>query len=228
MPTGLTLAQPGSQKFVDQNGDGKIDGNDYTVIGHALPKFVGGLNQTFTLGNFDMNVTFNYSYGGNVYNYNKLEFTNSYGNGSNLLSIFNNRWHYVDPTTGGRTQLTIGTAVYGASPDVLNAINPNPQYWYSGSGVDYNNPQSFAVESSSYIRLNTLTIGYTLPKVIASKLRIANLRIYATGANLGTITGYSGYDPEVSVRRSSPLTPNVDYSAYPKSRSYLLGLNVTF
>jgi TonB-dependent starch-binding outer membrane protein SusC len=226
--TSLTLAQPGSQKFVDQNGDGKIDGNDYVVIGHAAPKFIGGLNQTFNYGDFDMSVTLNYSYGGNVFNDNKLEFTNGYSNGSNLLSIFNNRWHYANPTTGARTQATVGTTVIGAAPDVLNAINPDPQYWYPGTGVEYNNPQSFAVESSSFIRLNTVTIGYSLPKTVASKLKIANLRIYATGTNLATITGYSGYDPEVSVRRSTPLTPGVDYSAYPKSRAYFIGLNVTF
>jgi TonB-linked SusC/RagA family outer membrane protein len=228
IPTSLTLAQPGSMKFVDQNGDGKIDASDYVVIGHALPKFIGGLNQTFTYGNFDMSLTLNYSYGGNVFNDNKMEFTSGYSNGANLLSIFNDRWHYANPTTGARTQATVGTTVVGASPDVLDAINPNPKYWFPGTGVEYNQPQSFAVESSSYIRLNTVTVGYNLPKTLVSKLHIANLRVYATGANLATITGYTGYDPEVSVRRSSPLTPNVDYSAYPKSRSYFLGLNVTF
>jgi TonB-linked SusC/RagA family outer membrane protein len=228
IPTSLTLAQPGSMKFVDQNGDLKIDASDYVVIGHALPKFIGGLNQSFTYGNFDMSVTMNYSYGGNVFNDNKMEFTSGYSNGANLLSIFNDRWHYANPTTGARTQATVGTVVVGAAPDVLNAINPDPKYWYPGTGVEYNQPQSFAVESSSYLRLNTLTVGYSLPKSVTSKLKIANLRVYATGTNIATITGYSGYDPEVSVRRSSPLTPNVDYSAYPKSRTYFLGLNVTF
>lgn len=57
---------------------------------------------------------------------------------------------------------------------------------------------------------------------------MSNCRIYLTGTNLATITGYTGYDPEVSVRRSSPLTPNVDYSAYPRARTYLLGVNVAF
>jgi TonB-linked SusC/RagA family outer membrane protein len=228
VPSSLTLAQPGSMKFVDQNGDGKIDASDYVIIGRALPKFIGGFNQQFSYGNFDMSVTMNYSYGGNVYNDNKMEFTSGYTNGANLLAIFNDRWHYANPVTGARTQATVGTTVVGAAPDVLNAINPNPKYWFPGTGVEYNQPQSFAVESSSYLRLNTVTIGYNLPKSLISKLKIANFRVYATGTNIATITGYSGYDPEVNVRRSSPLTPNVDYSAYPKSRTYFLGLNVTF
>jgi TonB-linked SusC/RagA family outer membrane protein len=220
--------QPGTQKFVDVNNDGKIDINDYSVIGHALPKFIGGLNQNFKYKNFDMSVFLNFSYGGNVYNDNKLEFTSGYSNGANLLAEFNDRWHYANPTTGARTQFVTGTTVIGVAPDILDAINPNPKYWIPGTGVEYNNPQSFAVEDGSFIRLNNITIGYTFPKVLLGKLKMSNLRIYATGNNLGTITGYSGYDPEVSVRRNNPLTPNVDYSAYPKSRTYLLGVNVAF
>jgi hypothetical protein len=86
----------------------------------------------------------------------------------------------------------------------------------------------WAVEDGSFLRLNTLTLGYTLPSNLISKLRLTNLRFYATGYNVFIVTDYSGYDPEVSTRRRTPLTPGVDYSAYPRSRQIVFGLNLSF
>ena len=86
---------------------------------------------------------------------------------------------------------------------------------------------SWAVEDASFLRLSNVTLGYTFPKSIAKKLCISNLRIYATGSNLFCWTPYSGYDPEVSTTGSS-LTPGVDFGAYPRSRSVVFGLNLTF
>jgi hypothetical protein len=95
----------------------------------------------------------------------------------------------------------------------------------SGTGGFSYYPHSWAIEDGSFIRLNNITIGYTLkPKV---KIGITKLRLYLSGNNLAVITDYSGYDPEVSVR-SSGLTPGLDYSAYPKSRSYIFGVQATF
>lgn len=223
-----STVMPGTQKFKDINGDGQIDGSDYTVIGHALPKFIGGISQQFSWKNFDASIFLNFSYGNQVYNYNKAEFTNGYSSGANLLSIMNNRWHVTNPATGVQIQGAAGTTAIGASPDVISAVNANPQYWIPAVGVEWNNPQSFYVENGSFLRVNNVTIGYTLPRTTLSKIGIASLRVYVTGNNLGTITGYSGYDPDVSVRRSSPLSPGVDYSAYPKVRTYIFGLNVSF
>ena len=90
---------------------------------------------------------------------------------------------------------------------------------------------SWAVEDGSYLRLNTLTLGYTLPGKLISRIKMTQFRIYVTGYNLWLWTRYSGYDPEVSTTRSSSysaLTPGMDYSAYPKSRSFTFGLNVSF
>ena len=78
------------------------------------------------------------------------------------------------------------------------------------------------------MRINNVTLGYTLPKDWLSKARISNLRFYGTVNNLATITDYSGYDPDVTSRRSDPLTPGVDFAAYPRSRTWIFGLNVTF
>ncbi|MES2277381.1 MAG: TonB-dependent receptor [Bacteroidota bacterium] len=225
-----TAIQPGTQKFVDINGDGKITTADYTVLGHALPRFIGGFGQQFTWKGFDASVFLNYSYGGNVANYNKLEFTSTYSNGANLLSIFNDRYRTVDPNTGVQVQGVPSTAigVIGASPDVLNALNANAKYWIPVQSIEWDNNQSFAIENGSFIRINNITLGYTLPKNISSKLTLSNLRVFVTGNNLGTITGYTGYDPDVSTRRSSPTTAGVDYSAYPKSRVYVIGINASF
>jgi TonB-linked SusC/RagA family outer membrane protein len=224
-----TTIQPGTQKFVDVNGDGKVTTADYTVIGHALPKAIGGFGQSFTYKNFDASIFLNFSYGNQVANYNKLEFTSTYSNGANLLSAFNDRYRTVDPSTGAQVQFASATVgAIGASPNVLNALNANAKYWIPVQSVEWNNNQSYALENGSFLRINNITIGYRLPQSLTSKVKIASLRIFVTGNNLGTITGYSGYDPDVSTRRSSPITAGVDYSAFPKARVFVAGLNVSF
>jgi TonB-linked SusC/RagA family outer membrane protein len=224
-----TTTQPGTQKFVDVNGDGKITTADYTVIGHALPRAIGGFGQTFAYKGFDATIFFNYSYGGKIANYNKLEFTSTYSNGANLLSIFNDRYRTVDPATGAQVQYASATTgAIGASPDVLNALNANAKYWIPVQSIEWDNNQTFALENGSFIRVNNVTIGYTLPNKITRRFSISNLRVFVTGNNLGTITGYSGYDPDVSSRRSSPVTAGADYASFPRARVFVAGLNVSF
>ncbi len=87
---------------------------------------------------------------------------------------------------------------------------------------------SWAVEDGSYLRFNNLTVGYTLPKQLLDRAKIASLRVFATVNNLATITNYSGFDPDVTARRSDPLTPGVDFAAYPRSRAWVFGVNLTF
>ena len=89
-------------------------------------------------------------------------------------------------------------------------------------------PMSFAVEDGSFLRINNITLGYTLPSRLTQRAKISSLRVYATVYNVATITGYSGYDPDVNARRSSPLTPGVDYAAYPSGRTFLAGINLNF
>jgi len=73
-----------------------------------------------------------------------------------------------------------------------------------------------------------VTLGYSLPAGILEKIRLTKLRVYATVNNLAVFTKYSGYDPDVNTRRNSPITPGVDYSAYPRSHAYMAGLNLSF
>jgi hypothetical protein len=86
----------------------------------------------------------------------------------------------------------------------------------------------WAIEDASFLRLNTLSLGYTLPATLTKKAGITNLRFYVTGYNLLTITGYSGYDPEADCIRKTALTPSVDYSGYPRSRQFVIGMNLNF
>ena len=87
---------------------------------------------------------------------------------------------------------------------------------------------SWAVEDGSYLRINNVTLGYTLPKNLTERAKISSLRMFATVNNLATITNYSGYDPDVTARRTDPLTPGVDFAAYPRSRTIVIGVNVNF
>jgi TonB-linked SusC/RagA family outer membrane protein len=224
-----TLPMPGGEKFKALNGDSAVSTNSRAIIGNAQPKFFGGLNQTFRYGSFDLSVFINFQYGNKVYNYNKLEFSSGYTPGANLLGIMKDRWHTVDGN-GNPYESVSGANVVGASPDSLNALNKGAKYWIPmvGASATTFSPQSWAVEDASFIRINNITLGYSLPASITRYLKIARLRVYGTVNNVAVITGYSGYDPEVSTRTSTPVTPGVDYSAYPRSRSFIAGVNVTF
>ena len=236
-----TLPQPGALKFrdiagVDSTGkrtgpDGKIDDNDKTIIGNAQPKFFGGLNQQFTYKNFDLSIFVNYQIGGDVYNANKLEFTSGYTGNANLLSIMNDRWKVID-NKGNILQRVVtvsGTQyVVGEAPAVLAAANANnPGLWFPSTASTSFNLHSWAIEDASFLRINNITLGYTLPANITKRIKLDRARFYFTVNNVAVLTKYSGYDPEVSARRSNPVTPGVDYSAYPRSRSFLFGVNLS-
>jgi TonB-dependent starch-binding outer membrane protein SusC len=213
----LSRVKPGSLKLKDLNGDGIVDeDNDRTIIGNPNPKFTGGLNQQFSYKNFDASIFVNFSVGGDVYNANKLDFTNSYVPNANMLAINKQRYTLVDATGAVVTDLA-----------ALDALNKDAKIWQPSLGSDGFNLHSWAIEDASYLRINNITLGYSLPIKTLAKLGISKFRLYVTGNNLAIITKYSGYDPEVSVK-SHPTTPSLDYSAYPKSRSFIIGLNVTF
>lgn len=223
------LVAPGQIKFADINGDGKISlDSDRTVIGHALPKFTGGFNQQFTWKGFDASIFMNFTYGNDIFNANNLEYSNAYGNDANLLAIMNGRWKVID-TKGNLVQKQPdATTVIGISPDSLAALNANATIWQPSRSTNGFAPSSFAVEDGSFLRINNITVGYTFPKKWMEKAKVSSFRIYATINNVATITGYSGYDPDVNARRNTPLTPGVDYAAYPRGRTYLCGINLSF
>jgi len=220
--------QPGSIKFKDLNGDKSVDlVNDRQIIGNPTAKFTGGLNQQFTYKNWDASVFVNFSYGNDIYNANKIEFTNGYSNNSNMLAIMAGRWKTVTETGATAQYVTSTGQVIGIDPASLEALNAGATIWQplKSAGAFY--PSSWAIEDGSFLRINNVTIGYNIPTKKISRLGMSKLRLYITANNLHVFTKYTGYDPEVSVA-NSPLTPGLDYSAYPKSRSFVFGINAAF
>ncbi|MEO8252840.1 MAG: TonB-dependent receptor [Flavobacterium sp.] len=216
------VIKPGMMKLknVDGSVDNKVTVKDKTVIGNANPKHTGGMVINANAYGFDLSAAFNWSYGNDVYNANKIEFNTSNENGQyrNLTTDMadGKRWTNLDPTTG-----TLVT-----DPNELTALNANTTMWspYMKNFVFSDN----AVEDGSFLRLNMLTFGYTVPSEFISKIGLTKLRFYATANNVFIITKYSGLDPEVSTRRKTPLTPGVDYSAFPRSKQVVFGVNLNF
>ena len=211
-------AQPGMLKWKDLNGDGTITADgDRTVVGNANPDFTGGWNNQFTYKNFDFSIFVNFVVGNDIYNANKIEWTDGAFANLNMIDIMKDRWTNIDPASGARI----------TEPVALAKLNENAKIW-TPVRVQRWWLHSWAVEDGSYLRFNNLTLGYILPKRILDKAKISTLRLYVTVNNLATITSYSGYDPDVTARRSDPLTPGVDFAAYPKSRTWLAGFNISF
>ena len=216
---GANYMIPGAMKLKDLTGDGKVTVADRKVIGNASPDFTGGFNLSGFLYGFDFSANFNYMIGNQVYNANKVEFTSSrkFSN-RNLLNLMavDQRWTNIDWATGEQI----------SDPATLRSLNSGKTMWSPaiGSAVF----SDWAVEDASFLRLQSVTLGYTLPEDLTQKAHIRRARVYVTGTNLFCLTKYSGYDPEVDTRRATPLTPGVDYSAYPKSIGFVAGLNLTF
>ena len=209
--------QPGMLKWKDLDGDGTITADkDRKVIGNANPKFTGGWTNQFTYKNFDLSVFVNFVVGNDIYNANKIEWTDGAFSNLNMLNEMKSRWTNINAA---------GQVV--TDPTDLKALNVNAKIW-TPVRVQRWWLHSWAVEDGSYLRINNLTLGYSIPKNLVKKIKIANIRFYGTVNNLATLTGYSGYDPDVTARRSDPLTPGVDFAAYPRAKTWLFGVNVTF
>ncbi len=213
--------QPGYWKFknLDGSADNKITENDKTIIGNAFPDFYGGINNTFSYKDFDLSVYLTYSYGAEVLNATKLTNTKTAATNKNVLAIADeaNRW----VTINSEGQLI-------TDPTELAAVNQNKTIAQFGdNGLNNTYIHSWGVEDASYLKLSNITFGYSFPKKVIRKVGLSKLRLYATASNLLTWTPYSGFDPEVSTMSSS-LTPGVDFGAYPRSRSFVFGVNVAF
>lgn len=194
--------QPGDIKFKDINHDGVVNDYDLTIIGNPNPKHIGGFSNNFQYKNVDLNVFFQWSYGGDVLNANRIEFEGgdpTARTSLNMFASFANRWTPENQTNelyrvGGQ-----GPAVYS----------------------------SRTIEDGSFLRLKTISLGYRLPNAWLKKINVKSLRLYASAQNLVTWTKYSGPDPEVSTRHSA-LTPSFDWSPYPKPRTFTLGVEMSF
>ena len=225
VPSGQT-AFPGAAKFEDINNDGVVNDDDETIIGHCMAKHTGGLNISGNYKAIDFSLGFTYQIGGEIMNANAMHAM--MGNkdnqlGENRLAIVADTWKAYNTDASGDLYLV-------TDPTELASLNSNAKYAIAYS--EYGICSSEFIEDASYLRLNTLTVGYTVPQKWSKKVGISNARIYFTGGNLFCLTGYSGIDPDVNTNSDAGgdgfPTPNYDYNAYPKARTYTFGLSVTF
>lgn len=192
--------KPGDRRYVDFNGDGKItQADDRTLIGNAQPKFQGGITNTLSYLNFDLSFFFQGTYGNKLFNQNKQQLELLTGQQNASVTALE-RWTPTNPTN------VIQRAFEDPAP-----VNT-----------------SRYVEDASFLRLKNVTLGYNLPKAIASKIHASQVKVYLSAANLLTWTKYTGFDPEVSRNEQSTLTQGIDYSVYPGSKSFLGGLSISF
>ena len=213
--------KPGMWKFKNLDGseDCKITESDRTVIGNAYPKIYGGINNTFTYKDFDLSIFLTYSLGNDVFNATKLTNTKSGRKNENVLTVADSKHRWVLVNSEGKPI---------SSPEEMAELNRGKTFaaiYDNEDGDKY--IHSWAVEDGSFLKLSNVTLGYNFPKQMISKIGLSKLRLYATGNNLLTWTKYSGFDPEVSTMGNG-LTPGVDFGAYPKSRSFVFGINVAF
>ena len=214
------------------------DGNPLKQrLGNTIAPTTGGFGFDGRVGNFDFNVFFNYSLGNVIVNGTKLaaSFRSGSRTGYNLNNDFrlSNRYTWIDPETGLNLSSS-STDVLNTYGDMttaglrLNEINANANMYNPASATTMQ-LTDYAVEKASFLRLNNITIGYSLPKTIVRRAFMQNVRIYLTGYNLFCWTNYSGADPEVDTSsKKNAMTPGIDYAAYPKSRTFVGGINVTF
>ncbi|MEI6949082.1 TonB-dependent receptor [Paraflavisolibacter sp. H34] len=212
--------QPGSTRFKDVNGDKEITPDDRTLIGNAAPKHLGGINNTFTYKNFDLGIFMNWVYGNDVLNYTKARLLATYQPNQNQHASLTNRFTYLDASGN-----------FVSEPEALKALNTGATRHAAATAGPESNmtlTSSEFVEDGSFLRINNLTLGYALNPSLVKKIGLTRLHVYATAYNLHTFTRYTGFDPEVNRQPNGGLTPGIDWAAYPKTRSFVFGLNVNF
>jgi len=225
-PNGVNLVDKrtgvwvGDIKFKDVNGDGVVDTRDQTVIGDPNPDFTFGINNSFTVGPFDLVVFVNGSYGADILNYARVQTEGQTSLFSNQALSVNDRarYAYIDAN--------------GSDLDPANVYLANPGTDIPRPATNDNNRNNRMsdrfIEDGSYIRIQNLLLGYTLPARLTQKFRVQKFRVYGNVQNVHTFTKYSGYDPEIGSFNQNPLQQNVDMGRYPTPRVFILGVDVDF
>lgn len=196
--------KPGDFRFVDVDGDGVMDlDKDRTIVGNYMPDFTYGFGGKVWFKGFDLDFNFQGVYGNEILNLNRRYIDNLEGN-TNGTTIALNRWKSPEDPGNGQ----------------VNRANRKSK-GYNGR------TSTWHLEDGSYLRLQNVTLGYTLPKNLTQRFFVEKLRVYVSGQNLWTSTNYSGYNPEVNARPSNSLSPGEDYGTYPLAKTFLFGLNIT-
>jgi TonB-linked SusC/RagA family outer membrane protein len=203
------LTGPGDRLFADVNGDGVVNASDQVSLGNPQPKFFGGFNLDATYKAWDINIYFYGSYGNKILNYEE----------SNLETFQNRGFVGVE---------NLSAEYYKNAWTKSNPSNEFTRIYYNDNSYLNSVPSSQWIENGSYLKLKTLTIGYTLPGELVRKLSISKLRVYASTQNLFTITSYKGLDPEIGTQGGFGTQNGIDNGTYPSSKYFTVGLNVTF
>lgn len=222
LPDGVTINENGAwigdYIFADLNEDGVIDHNDCTFIGNPEPKFTYGIGNTFSWKGFDLTVFLSGSYGNDVLNYNRRWIEDPRAN-TNLLKTVRDYAHVDKIDPNGPDDFRNLQVVSG------NAHMPR----ISASSTNGNMRLSDRfVEDGSYLRIQNISLSYTLPKKWIAPLNLQLVKVYANLQNVYTWTKYDGYDPEVGSMYGDALMNGLDYGRYPSPRIYTFGLNVSF
>lgn len=222
LPEGVTIGETGAYIgdyiFADLNKDGKIDNNDATFIGNPEPEFSYGIGNTFTWKGFDMNIFLAGSYGNDVLNYNRRFIEDPRANNNLLKTVLG--YAKVDKIDPNGPDDFRNLHVVGGDPGMprLSASTSNGN----------NRVSDLYIEDGSFLRIQNISFGYTLPKKWSSKLALENVRLYTNLQNVYTWTKYRGYDPEIGYMYGDALMSGLDYGRYPSPRIYTFGINVSF
>jgi len=223
--------KPGDIKFKSNVGEADAKGNpvfstnDRVPMGNGEPNFTGGITNNFAYKGFDLSIFMNFVSGNKVFNANARRFYGPYLPNENTFVAMTNRFRLIDPATGKET----------TDLSRLAALNPNQyskdQIWslHADNSKSISDPAiDYFLEDGSFLRLNNITLGYSLPNSLLKKVAVNNLRFYATLNNIHTFTRYSGYDPEVNNSAKPTQKGGYDDSAYPRAKSFVVGVNLTF
>lgn len=211
----------GDVKYVDVNGDGKIDNSDKVNLGSPLPKLVFGFSVNMEYKGFDFSAFFNGVYGNKILNGVKQYTYYMQGNG-NRAKAFADRFVPYDVIALDEEGNEVVTLKANHDTDIARNI-PN----------NYNKMREFFIEDGSYLRLRNVVLGYTIPNSITSKANIERVRIYGGAKNLFTLTKYSGISPDVAGKTPEEeglgiLESGVDLGVYPVTKMLYFGVNFTF
>ncbi|WP_126973274.1 SusC/RagA family TonB-linked outer membrane protein [Gynurincola endophyticus] len=196
-------AKAGDRQYRDLNGDGKIDENDRTVLGTAVPKFTIGFTNTLQYKNFDLSIFLHGSYGNKLANFNNLDLLNFNGQNNVLKEAALNRWTPTNPSNKYPRAMATGNVDQGIISDVI-------------------------VEDASFLRVRNITLAYHVPSHWLKKANIQQLKLFLSGSNLFTFTKYTGFDPEANTFGQSTTLLGIDLGGYPQARMLQIGLNASF
>ena len=214
------IAFPGAVKFKNFDDDPTATQTDYQILAEMAPHHTGGFGIQANWKNFDLNASFAYQLDGYIYNATAMAAINYMNKdswfGRNRLAYTRDCWQSYNVDASGNIYLV-------TDPSELAALNKNAKYAAALSEAGFTTSQF--IEPGGYLRLNNLTLGYTLPNNITDKTFIKNARVYLTATNVFTLTKYSGLDPEVGI---STLRPGFDNGNYPRPFALTAGLSVTF